>query len=160
MASRELDFDEFYRARAPGLLHSLQLAFGERSRAEDVVQEAFIRCWQKWAKLDADPIAWTRKVAWRLYIDDWRKSSRRLLRESAIAREPAPDSDLHEDCLELLRPLAPEQRAVMVLHYLEDLPIMEVANVLDISLGTVKSRLSRAREQLRRTDARSDHELR
>lgn len=157
MPSSELDFDDFYRARAPGLIRALHLAFGERSRAEDAVQEAFIRCWQRWEKLDADPIAWTRTVAWRLYVDEWRKATRRTRREHWTFQEPEREDPQFRDCAGLLQSLTPEQRATVVLHYLDDLSIEEVAGVLNISTGTVKSRLSRSRERMRQDESRSDH---
>lgn len=150
-STAESRFDAFYVARLPALVHGLFLAFGDLERAEDSAQEAFVRAWQRWAKLeDDDPVAWVRKVAWRLCIDDWRRRRRMsaALAVVNLSQEGRAPGDL-DNTRSMLDPLSAEQATVVVLYYVEDLPVDEIADLLEIPSGTVKSRLSRAREILR-----------
>jgi len=136
---------------------ALFLACGDIERAEDCAQEAFVRAWQRWRKLHgADPVGWVRTVVWRLCVDD-RRGHRRL--SAALIRSGQPDERLasedgiHQAAVALLSRLPRQQAAVAVLHYVEDLPVAEVAQILGIPVGTVKSRLSRARDALREPEA-------
>ena len=72
----------------------------------------------------------------------------RILRRQTAEPEPTEPPGEHLDLHHAIRALNREQRAVVVLHYLADLPVDEVASLLDIPIGTVKSRLSRARMAL------------
>lgn len=144
------DFDAFYSARYGGLVHTLYLACGDWVRAEDAAQEAFLRAWQRWGQLDEDPIGWVRTAAWRICVDDWR-SQRRFRRaldrvRADVPRQPPPDAS---EALERIALLSPNLRSVLVLHYAEDLSVESIAALLDRPVGTVKSRLSRARDALR-----------
>ena len=149
------EFDRFYLARFPSLCRSIFLACGDWSKAEDATQEAFIRAWQRWRTMENDdPVAWVRTVAWRICLDDMR-SRRRLVRALHRLRdehaEPTHNAALSE-VLELFEPLSPSLRPVAVLHYADDLSIQQISELLEIPEGTVKSRLSRARDVLRSTD--------
>jgi RNA polymerase sigma-70 factor (ECF subfamily) len=146
--SAESRFDEFYSARMPGLIHSLVLATGDLRRAEDCAQEAFIRAWQRWGRFRTeDPVAWVRAVAWRLCIDDWR-SGRRMSPLSQKDDSASASEWSQMEAMSLLANLPHDQRAVVVLFYLEDLDVAGISEVLAIPTGTVKSRLSRARSAL------------
>lgn len=150
MAKSADSFDEFYAARMPRLTHTLFLAFGDIAQAEDSAQEAFVRAWQRWDSLDtADPIGWVRTVAWRLCVDDWRSSFRarkaiRIMRSNVEYSPPAPTA-----ALDLLSGLSEALRTVAALHYVEDMSVDDISQLLGIPPGTVKSRLSRARQALR-----------
>ncbi|NHC47150.1 RNA polymerase sigma factor [Motilibacter aurantiacus] len=146
-------FDEFVAAASPRLVQHLSLALGDPSRAQDCAQEAFVRAWQRWARLTAegsDPYAWVRTVAWRLAVSDWRKAAahlRALVRHGPAldVAEPLPDGVAIRDALARL-PV--DQRVALVLHYFADLPVREIADVLRVPEGTVKARLSRGRKAL------------
>ena len=152
---REDEFDEFYRARYGALVRTLFLQTGDVSRAEECAQEAFLRAWQQRRQLQSsDPIRWVTQVGFRLAVSDWRRThrlARALSRVGAPAPVPphAPENLLY--VMELMQRLPNEQRSVVVLHYFNDLSVNGVADVLGISPGTVKSRLSRARDQMRTT---------
>ena len=146
-------FDAFYAASAAGLIRHVYLGTGDLGRAQDCVQEAYLRAWQRWSQLGVDgddPIAWVRTVAWRLAVDDWRRS-RRLAR--ALIRR-GPDTDVVQPSENVtlmagaLSQISIDQRAVIVLHYFDDLPVNQIANVLGVPEGTVKARLSRGRTAL------------
>lgn len=144
------DFDQFYLATAQRLTRNLYLATGDLTRAEECVQEAYLRAWQRWTRLDHeahDPLAWVRTAAWRLAANDWRRvtrSLRALVRHGPPGDTPAPSADVLA-VRDALARLPQAQRTVLVLHYYDDLPVREIAAVLNVPEGTVKARLSRGR---------------
>jgi RNA polymerase sigma-70 factor (ECF subfamily) len=147
------DFDGFYLATRDRLLHVLYAMTGDLAEAQDVVQEAYARAWQRWASVSRydEPTAWVRTVAWRLAISRRRKARNRLgaaLRLHAISapvREPSPDTAA---IVAALRTLPEAQRRALALHYLCDLSVDDVAAETGVSAGPVKSRLSRGRAAL------------
>lgn len=146
-------FDEFYAARAPSLVRTILARTGDRTRAEDCVQEAFVRAWRRWRRLEHDdPVGWVTTVAWRLAVKDWHRGRRET---DAWRDGRAPTSaDLPTELVELRDALSRLPRAqadVLLLHYLEDLPVRRVADVLGMPEGTVKSHLSRGRAALATT---------
>jgi RNA polymerase sigma-70 factor (ECF subfamily) len=148
-------FDDLYAAAYPRLVAELTLITGSAPEAEDVVQEAFARALGRWrAVRDLDePSAWVRRVALRLAVSRWRRHQvaaaglRRLRAAPALPKEP----DLEDVYLLALMASVPlQQRAALVLHYLLDLPLAEIAEILGVPIGTVKSRLARGRVALAR----------
>ena len=120
--------------------------------AEEIVQEAFALAYGRRARVaSADsPEAWIRTVAVNLARRRWRRKAMldRILRRQPAEPEPAEPASEHLDLHHAIRALGDEHQAVVILHYLADLPVGEVASLLDIPIGTVKSRLSRARAAL------------
>jgi RNA polymerase sigma-70 factor, ECF subfamily len=147
----EPDFDAFYLANFDRLIVTLHAYTGDLATAQDVVQEAFARALSRWSRLVTydDPVAWVRRVALNLATSNWR----RLVRFSAFARrepvrhvpEPSPD---RVALMRALATLPPRQRRAMVLHYLADLSIAEIADQERVAPGTVKAWLHRARTAL------------
>lgn len=139
-----------YRECYKPLVAALTLATSNRSDAEEIAQEAFTRLVSRWARVSQydDPAAWVRMVAFRLVID----RRRRLLR---VARKwinpPGEAAADRADAVDVGRALARlpvAQRQVVVLHYVYDLRVDDIAQVLQVRPGTVKSRLGRARDAL------------
>jgi RNA polymerase sigma-70 factor (ECF subfamily) len=151
MAGRE-SFDEFYAGAVGRLVGQLFPVTGDLHEAEEVVQEAFTRAAARWSRLrDYDvPEAWVRRVAMNLVAD----RSRSLRRQAkALLKLPPPPEILPASAEALalaqaLRTLPIRQRQVLVLHYLVDLSVEEVAHTLGMPNGTVKSLLSRGRHAL------------
>ena len=148
----EQRFEEFYAAVFGRLVGQPYLVTGDLHDAEDVVQEALTRAAARWSRLrDYEvPEAWVRRVAMNLASDGFRLARRRLavaarLWSRAEADPPALDGLAVTAALRGL-PLA--QRKVVVLHHLLDLPVDQVAVELGVPVGTVKSRLARARAAL------------
>jgi len=148
--------DRLYRAHAPGALRFAFMLTGDRSLSEDLVQEAFVRVA---AKLDVlrDPAAFgaylTRAVA-NLAKSHFRhqevaKRHERSVEASSLVVEPV-DIVTNDSLLTALRALPMQQRAALVLRYYNDLSQEEIARVLDVPLGTVKSQLSRGLARLRK----------
>ncbi|MBB1247102.1 SigE family RNA polymerase sigma factor [Streptomyces durbertensis] len=150
--SSEAEFDAFYAATAKRLVATVYAMTGDLAEAEDAVQEAYARAWQRWGRLTraGDPLPWVRTVASRLAISTWRRTRNRL--RAQLRHGPAPDMPgLSEDRVALvaaLRELNAEQRRAVVLHHLLDLPVAEVARETGSSAGAVRTRLSRARKLL------------
>lgn len=115
-------------------------------------EEAYARAWQRWDRLtrEGDPLPWVRTVALRLAVSSWRRTRNRL--RAQRRHGPVPDAPaLSADRVALvaaLRELSPDQRRVVVLHHLLDLPVEEVARETGASNGAVRTRLSRARKAL------------
>jgi RNA polymerase sigma-70 factor (ECF subfamily) len=115
------------------------------------VQEAFCRALGKWKQISCydDPVAWVRRVAWNLATSRFRKQKTamnllRRQREERVA-EPSPDR------IALVRALAEipaQQRRAVVLHYMAQLSVSEIAHQEGVAEGTVKSWLSRGRAAL------------
>ena len=70
------DFDEFYSSSAARVLHAVYAMTGDRAEAQDCVQEAYARAWQRWGTVRGygDPEAWVRTVARRVAVSRWRKA--------------------------------------------------------------------------------------
>jgi RNA polymerase sigma-70 factor (ECF subfamily) len=149
----EHDFEDFYVAVFDRLVGQLFLVTGNLQDAEDAVQEALTRAALRWAKLRrySVPEAWVRRVAMNLATDGFRRFRRRLtvtvrLRADLESGQAGPAEV--PGLMEALRALPVAQRKVVVLHHLLDLPVEQVAAELGVPVGTVKSRLARARVAL------------
>jgi RNA polymerase sigma-70 factor, ECF subfamily len=146
------DFDSFYAAVFARLVGQLAVVTGDPHEAEDVVQEAMARAASRWARLrvyDA-PEAWVRRVAFNLAVSGQRRARRRLVTLLRLG-PPAPVPPVSVDALALadaLQGLSVAHRQVVVLYYLADLPVEQVAAELGVPVGTVKARLARARSVL------------
>ena len=150
----ERDFDEFYATNFGRLVVQMYAITGNLADAEDAVQEAFARASVRWGRVGGydSPEGWVRRVALNLAFTGLRRA-RRLLEVLSRAPAPPPVPPLPPDRLALvaaLKALPLGFRQVLVLHYLADLPVEQVAGELGIAVGTAKSRLARAREALAR----------
>jgi RNA polymerase sigma-70 factor (ECF subfamily) len=151
MATTE-GFEEFYTGAVGRLLGQLLLVTGDLHEAEEVVQEAFARAAVRWAWLrDYDvPEAWVRRVALNLAAEHarrLRRQTRALLRLGPPPQVPAASAEALA-LLEALRTLPMRQRQAIVLYHLVDLPVEEVARLIGVRSGTVKSLLARGRRAL------------
>ena len=149
MAGAELEYAWFFRAEFPMVLRTVFLILGDRGKAEDVTQEAFIQLLSHWKKISRyeRPDAWVRRVAIRLAVKAQRRERMREVLErdtSGVQGLKAPDMDLAN----ALRQLPLKQRTCVLLFYYEDRPIAEIVDILGISEGAVKVHLHRARERL------------
>jgi RNA polymerase sigma-70 factor (sigma-E family) len=148
-------FGEFVAGRTPSLIRLAYLLAGNQHAAEDLLQTALTRTAARWDQLrNEDPEAYVRTVMYREQISLWRRWGRR--REVATQAppergyaDPSAHSDLRLSMREALLRLPPDQRAVLVLRYYEDLSETQVAQILDCSIGTVRSRTHRAVSRLR-----------
>ena len=148
----EREFDAFYAESYRRLVGRIYAMCGDLAEAQDCVQEAFIRAWDKRRTLDSEqsPEAWVRTVAYRLAVSRWRRARKALLppdRAHAAAGPHEPDVN-HVALVRALQQLPPNQRRAIVLHHLCDLSVAEIARETEVPTGTVKARLSRGRAAL------------
>jgi RNA polymerase sigma-70 factor, ECF subfamily len=154
-------FEELYAAHFQDLTIQLYAYFGDRQEAQDVVQEAFCRALARWPKVVRydDPVAWVRRVAWNLATSRWRRARtamRALQRQRPDHAQVAGPEPERVALVAALATLPPAQRRAVVLHYLADLPVAEIADRESVAPGTVKSWLHRGRAALAaQLDARS-----
>ncbi len=150
--SAAAEFDDFYRATAPRVVHVVYAATGDLELARDSTQEAYARAWQRWEQVRAadEPLAWVRTVARRIAISAWRKDTnrRRAMERHGPTHAPAPPDETRVAVVEALRLLGPEVRETLALHYIADLSIQEIAQQTGAPPGTIKARLHRGRRQL------------
>lgn len=150
------DFDDFYRREYTAVVGLTYALSGNRWTAEDLAQDAFLaahRSWSRVSELDR-PDAWVRRVASNLAVSAFR---RRLAEGRALARvvlrQPPNVAELSADDAEFwraVRALPRRQSQVIALFYLEDRPVLEVADILDMAPGTVKKHLYDGRRALAR----------
>ena len=143
------DYEWLFRAAFPRVHRTVALVVRDRDRAEEITQDAFLQLLVNWRKVShyERPEAWVRRVAIRLAVRQaGREVARRPLELAATVTRPAPEPDL--DLADAIAGLAPMQRAAVVLHYYDDLPVLEVARLLGVSESTVKQHLHRARGRL------------
>ena len=156
--SLEHEFED--RLRESSTL-AVRVAYGvlrQRQDAEDVAQEAFARAYRRFAEL-RDPArfrGWIVRVTWRLAIDRWRSDRRRSAREeraelgprAASVEELADKSRRAARLWEAIDALPEKLRLVIVLAAIEGHDVKEIAGLLRIPAGTVKSRMFLARKAL------------
>ncbi|TGN64112.1 SigE family RNA polymerase sigma factor [Nocardioides eburneiflavus] len=160
------EFATFARASAPGLRRTAYLMCGDWDRAADITQEALIRVYVAWPRLDRGHgrHAYARRAAVNVAIDQVRKRSTSERPTVELVDAPVPDvsSQVLDRALLLtaLAELPARQRACVVLRYYEDLSVETVARTLGCRPGTVKSQTARGLEALRAAYARHGGELR
>jgi RNA polymerase sigma factor (sigma-70 family) len=162
-----IDFDELYRKYEKKLRHIAFSITKDRHLAEDVVQETFIKAYKKKDSIeDAEKIgSWLSAIAGRTAIDYLRAEKRRkwLPSDQTVMEQIFSDQDYHpsiekeveiilfkEDLQHVLYKLTIEYQEVLVLRVQYGLKEDEIASQLNIKSGTVKTRLHRARKQLRK----------
>jgi RNA polymerase sigma-70 factor (ECF subfamily) len=147
-------FDEFYESYFERVARALVVAGAERDQARDASQEAFARALRRWRKVrEMDrPDAWVYVVAMNQLRDHWRRAERRKER-SADADDGAGDNTsgvaTRLSVREAIATLPPRQRQAVVLRYLADLPLADVADAMGCAIGTVKATLHQALQSMR-----------
>lgn len=147
------DFDAFYTATHRRIVSHIYAMTGSLHEAEDCVQEAYARAWQRWASISTEvgsPEAWVREVAARLAVSSWRKAVNRLKahRRENRATEVSGMSPDHIAIITALRKISADQRMAIVLYHYAGLSIEEIAAETGAAPNTVKARLARGRKAL------------
>lgn len=152
-------FESLARRWHPRLLRHARRLTGETEGAQEAVQDAWLSIARGLARLQ-DPAsfgAWALRVTGRRCADWIADRQRRRLHLSSAAADhettAAEPAHVTPDVLitirQALRQLPPDQRALLAMVYVEGLSLAEVANALDVPVGTVKSRLFHARAEIR-----------
>lgn len=157
-ASEDADFREFVSSRGRALLRSAYLLTGNLADAEDLVQSALAKTYQAWSRIEDRKAldGYVRRAMVNTHISWWRRHRVDEYPTDEIPDQPAADtsgnSELRDTLQRAIDRLPQRMRAAVVLRYFEDMTEAEVADVLGVSQGTVKSTVSRAVAKLR-TDA-------
>lgn len=157
-AAHETDFRDFVLSRGRSLLRSAYLLTGNLADAEDLVQSALAKTYQAWDRIeDRNALdGYVRRAMVNTHISWWRRRRLDEYPTDDIPDRPVADSsgssDLHDTLQRAIDRLPQRMRAAVVLRFFEDMTEAEVADVLGVSQGTVKSTVSRAVAKLR-TDA-------
>lgn len=149
-------FEEFVEATGTQLFRTALLLSGEHHAAEDLVQATYAKVFASWRRVrrSDNPVAYCRTILAHTYV-----SERRLRRSSERpggvldpdATRPGPETDLAErvDLLGALARLDPDDRAVLVLRFYEDLSVSQTADLLRLREAAVRKRSQRALARLR-----------
>lgn len=142
-------FEAWARSRQQGLVRTAFLLTGDYHRAEDLVQEALVKAAARWDTLAGGaPDAWVRTVVYRDHVSWWRRHRREVF--TTPREQPIPATDETALVLrEALSQLTARQRAVVVLRYVEDRSLAETAELLGLTVGSVKKHASVALARLR-----------
>jgi RNA polymerase sigma-70 factor (sigma-E family) len=152
-------FASYVRARQPVLLRTARSLTANPSDAEDLLQTALTKTYVAWERIEDHRAldGYVRRALLNTRTSQWRK--RRVdefvceeLPEPEPVRggdDPAEQQALHDAMWRAIMKLPARQRAMVVLRYYEDLSEVQTAEVLDVSVGTVKSAVSRALGKLR-----------
>lgn len=146
----EAEFVVLFEREYPAVVRTVSLIIGDAGAAEELTQEAFTRLYTRWTSVRGyeRPGAWVRRVAVNLALSRRRrKKGERAINVSPASVSDAPGAvsiDVHRALLTLPK----QQRAAIVLHYLDDLPVKDVAEHLRCSESTAKVHLHRARNAL------------
>jgi RNA polymerase sigma-70 factor (ECF subfamily) len=165
-------FERLFEQYQRGIYNAIFQMVRSESDAADLTQEAFVRVWKSLPRLEAPEAftSWLYRIATNLGRN-WIRDNTRVRHESldqpvggdedeGAAREipdlrgdPATHAQTHavQDVVQrAIQGLSPDHRQVVTLHHLEGMAVEEIAQIMNCSVGTVKSRLSRARDHLRR----------
>jgi RNA polymerase sigma-70 factor, ECF subfamily len=147
-------FQEFFASQYAALRRLGFVLTGDWSEGEELAQDALVRVYWRWAlvRRQERPEAYARKVLINRHRS-WLRRLRLDARHGGQARIQTADAGQREELLVVwaaIRRLPSRQRAVVVLRYHEDLPELEVARLLQMPVGTVKSTANRALARLRR----------
>lgn len=158
LSSPRDDYAAFVRGRSHALLRSAYLLTGDQHLAEDLVQEALARTHRAWSRLreTGNAEAYARRIMYHMQVSVWRRRKVAVNLPGDLPDRPDSAGDDAESIVRrlaverALRSLSAKQRAVVVLRYFEDQTEAEAAEMLGVSVSTIKTQTARAFERLRK----------
>jgi RNA polymerase sigma-70 factor, ECF subfamily len=151
--SPESDFESFFRTEQARLYRALFLLTGRQHEAEEILQRAFCKVWERWDRVSGmeDPQGYLYRTA----LNEVRSAYRRARRAARAAVSSRPDdalarSEAAMEVLDALRSLTPRQRSALVLTEVIGYSSAEAARFLDVEPGAVRTLVARARRSLER----------
>ena len=161
-------FEQYHR----GIYNTVYQMVRSDADAADLTQDVFVRAWKALPRLETPEafVSWLYRIATNL-TRNWIRDNSRVRQESLdqpfgsdeedggtrdvpdLRADPSAVTqtrEVQETVQRAIQGLSPDHRMVVTLHHLEGLPVEEIAKLMNCSVGTVKSRLSRARDNLRR----------
>ena len=153
-ASVPVDFSTFFAEEHRGLFKALYFVTGNRADAAELMQDAFLKLWERWDRLDRidDPTAYLFRVALNgslMRTRAARRAARRLI-PAERDRDPFEEIELREEVRKLLLDLAPRQRAALLLLDMYGYGSEEAARIMGIRPSTVRALATQGRAVLRR----------
>jgi RNA polymerase sigma-70 factor (sigma-E family) len=151
----DLGFRDYVTARSRSLLRTAYLLTGNRADAEDLVQAALAKTYLAWDRIEDRGAldGYVRRAMVNTHISWWRRRRFEEYPTDVIPDQAVADhsvaADLHDTLVRALDRLPQRMRTAVMLRYFEDMTEAEIASVLGVSLGTVKSTVSRAVARLR-----------
>jgi RNA polymerase sigma-70 factor, ECF subfamily len=148
------DFEELVHAEQVRLFRALSLVTRDPAEAEDVMQEAFLKVWERWDRAPclADPTGYLYRTAMNVYRSRARRGSVALRRAIGLApgRDELAEVEARNEVVRALGALTPRQRLGLVLTELLDYSSEEAAKVMGIKAATVRVLASQGRAALKR----------
>ena len=147
-----LDFDGFFLRELPRLVALLTALTGQRAVAEELAQEALLRAHVRWNRISKyeSPSAWVRRTALNLATNAWsrRRTEARLVNRLGALPPACESSAVDHEFWATVRQLPDRQATAVVLHYLDDLSVRDVAAAMGCAEGTAKAHLHKGRANL------------
>jgi RNA polymerase sigma-70 factor (ECF subfamily) len=147
-------FETFYDAESRTLFRRLWLVTGNRGEAEELMQDAFLRVWERWEQVGAmdDPVGYLYRTAMNLFRKRYRRAVVAIRRSIGLApsRDDFADADDRETVRRVLSTLPPRQRAALVLTEMLGFSPEDAGRALGVQASTVRSLSHQGRESFRR----------
>jgi RNA polymerase sigma-70 factor (ECF subfamily) len=153
VAGGDQGFEAFFRTESAALYRRLWLITGNRSEAEDIMQESFLKLWERWDRVEIrDPSAYLYRTAMNLFRRRYRRG--KLAIRKAFAMTPAEDefarADDRQTVRRILSTLTPRQRAALVLTEMLGFTSEEAGRALGVKAGTVRALAYQGRDAFAR----------
>lgn len=147
---RDASFEAFYRAEYGAVVRLAHALVGRRDIAEELAQEGFLACHQRWATVSTfeSPAWWVRRVVTNRCVSSGRRHLTELRLLARLGRERPTEPAMSVDSTELwsvVRTLPKRQRQVLALAFVEDLGVADIAELLGIGEESVRTHLRRGR---------------
>jgi RNA polymerase sigma-70 factor, ECF subfamily len=153
MARRDSDFERVVLPHAPSLLRFALRLTGNTFHAEDLVQETLLLAWRGFGQFEpgTNAHAWLFRILMNVFRQQKRKGRSSFATEPLAHAVQAAQPHSHEsiEVMQAFDRLGSDQRTVLLLAVVEGFKCREISEILDVPIGTVMSRLSRAREAMR-----------
>jgi RNA polymerase sigma factor (sigma-70 family) len=153
-------FDVFFQEEHERLYKALYFVTGNRHDAEELMQDAFLRLWERWSELQRiqDPQAYLFRVALNGFRMRRRRAAMAIRKLTPVpeARDGFLDAEMRADVRQLLLGLTPRQRAALVLVDLLGYPSEQAASILGVLPSTVRVLATQGRHALRATEGARD----
>jgi RNA polymerase sigma-70 factor (ECF subfamily) len=160
-ASRQEEFERTALPHSRALLRVARRLTGRASTAEDLVQETLLSAWRGFHQFrpDTNMKAWLFRILFNTFYGQGRKLSATIVPLSPAIAVRSHNADEAIEVMRALDSLETDHRSVLLLGVVEGFTCREMAGILDVPIGTVMSRLSRARQAMRNSLERREHEV-
>jgi RNA polymerase sigma factor (sigma-70 family) len=153
-------FDEFFAAEHQRLFGALYLLTGHRSEAEDLMQLAFLKVWERWSSVQGleSPSGYLYRTAMNAHRSARRRAlvAGRRLAHRVVRNDPLDQVDVRHEVDRLLATMTPRERMAIVLCELLEVPHEEAARRMHIAESTLRVLLARAKDRARRSRGAAD----